>query len=84
MIVTLKLFATLAAHLPPEARRAHQAQVEAAEGSTVLELIDRFRVPPELCTLVLVNGHFIPRQDLAGKVLEAGDVLAIWPPVGGG
>jgi len=84
MIVTLKLFATLAAHLPPEARKDHQVQVEAAEGCTVLDLIDRYRVPPELCTLVLVNGHFIPRQDLAGKVLVAGDVLAIWPPVGGG
>ena len=84
MIVTLKLFATLAAHLPPEARKDHQAQVEAAAGCSVLDLIERFRVPPELCTLVLVNGHFIRREDLPGRILEPGDVLAIWPPVGGG
>ena len=84
MIVTLKLFATLAAHLPPEARKAHQAEAEVEEGTSVRGLIDRFRVPPTLCTLVLVNGHFIPQDGLDAKVLVPGDVVAIWPPVGGG
>lgn len=84
MIVTLKLFATLAVHLPPEARKDHRAEVEVAEGATVQGVIDQFRVPPELCTLVLVNGVFIARDALAFRPLAAGDVLAIWPPVGGG
>ena len=84
MIVTLKLFATLAAHLPPEARKLNQTLVETADGCTVLDLIARFQVPPDLCTLVLVNGVFVTPGQFATRVLEPGDVLAIWPPVGGG
>ncbi len=84
MNVTFKLYATLAAHLPPEARRSRQVAVEVADGMTVQGMIERFRVPPELCTLVLVNGHFIAREAFVGTVLAEGDVLAIWPPVGGG
>ena len=84
MIVTLKLFASLAIHLPPEARKTHQAQVEVEDGMPVLALINRFRVPPTLCTLVLLNGVFLGKEGWASRVLEAGDVLAIWPPVGGG
>ena len=84
MKVTLKLFATLVAHLPPAARKSGQAQVETAPGSTVQDLIDQHRLPPRLCTLVLVNGAFVGPGDFARRVLEDGDVLAIWPPVGGG
>ena len=83
MHITLKLFATLAAHLPPGAK-LNQAQVEAEEGCTVLGLIERFQVPPALCTLVLVNGVFVTPGQLATRIVESGDVLAIWPPVGGG
>ncbi|WP_306598163.1 MoaD/ThiS family protein [Geothrix sp. 21YS21S-2] len=84
MNITLKLFATLSVHLPPEARRSHQAAVEVQAGATVLGVIEAFRVPPALCTLVLVNGTYVAPEALAGKVLAEGDVLAIWPPVGGG
>ena len=34
--------------------------------------------------LVLVNGVFVTPGQFATRVLEPGDVLAIWPPVGGG
>jgi len=84
MKVTLKLFATLAGHLPPEARRLGQTSVEAPPGSTVLELVERFRVPPGQCTLVLVNGTFVRPGEMGARMLADGDVLAIWPPVGGG
>ena len=84
MIVTFKLFASLARHLPAEDRRTNQTCVEVPEGCTVQGMIDRFHVPPPLCTLVLVNGLYVAPGDLAGQVLREGDVLAIWPPVGGG
>jgi thiamine biosynthesis protein ThiS len=84
MIVTFKLFASLAAHLPPENRRANQTRLEVPEGCTVQDMIERFSVPPALCTLVLVNGVFVAREALADTALAEGDVLAIWPPVGGG
>jgi sulfur carrier protein ThiS len=84
MRITLKLFANLVKHLPPESLRTSQLDLEAREGTTLLELIRRFQVPLELCAMVLVNGVFIPQEDLASRLLEEGDVVAIWPPVGGG
>lgn len=84
MKLTLKLFATLTAHLPPAARRAGQVAVDAVPGSTVADLIAQQGLPPALCTMVLVNGRFVSRDDHAACVLQEGDVLAIWPPVGGG
>jgi molybdopterin converting factor small subunit len=84
MKVTLKLFATLAAHLPAEARRAGLVELEVAPEATVKDVIQRHRLPPALCTLVLVNGGYVGPPEQEGWVLREGDVLAIWPPVGGG
>jgi molybdopterin converting factor small subunit len=33
---------------------------------------------------VLVNGVYIDPSDRAQRVLQSGEVLAIWPPVAGG
>ena len=84
MKATLKLFATLTAHLPTEARRAGLVELEVAPGATVADLIEAHRLPPALCALTLVNGVFVGPPDWAGRVLSEGDALAIWPPVGGG
>ena len=84
MTVTVKLFATLSGHLPPEARRSGRVQLELPAGTTVLDLIDQLRLPRELCSLVLVDGLFVGPGQLAVRVLADGEVLAIWPPVGGG
>ena len=84
MMVTLKLFASLGGHLPAGARGAGLVREEVRAGTTVQDLIERHRLPPPLCALVLVNGEFLPPGDRAGRVLAEGDVLAIWPPVGGG
>jgi sulfur carrier protein ThiS len=84
MKITLKLFASLASYLPPADRRAGKIQVEAPPGSTVADLIARHGLPPALCTLVLVNGQFVAQGEQGRQVLGEGDVLAIWPPVGGG
>ena len=84
MKLTLKLFATLTRHLPPAARRAGLVEVEAPADSTVADLIAQQGLPPAMCTMVLVNGHFIAKDGHAGMVLAEGDTVAIWPPVGGG
>jgi sulfur carrier protein ThiS len=84
MRVILKLFATLTDYLPPAARRGGQMELELAPETTVRGVIELHRLPPRLCTLVLVNGVFVAPAEQAGRVLAEGDVLAIWPPVGGG
>ena len=84
MKVKLKLFATLTSFLPPEHRRSGLVELDLAPGTTVRALIELQRLPPALCTMVLVNGVSLSAQEQEARVLAEGDVLAIWPPVGGG
>lgn len=84
MTVTLKLFASLTAHLPAEARAGHRLELDVPPGTTVLDLIRRHGVPEALCAIVLVDGHWVARPDRAVRALADGEVLAIWPPIAGG
>jgi sulfur carrier protein ThiS len=84
MQITFKLYASLTVHLPPERGTGNQVSLEVAEGSTILQVIEPFQLPMKLVHLVLVNGVFVPPAERATRVLVAGDVLAIWPPIAGG
>jgi len=83
MNVTLKLYASLADYLPADARLNH-VQLELADDSTIATVIERYRLPPKLTHLVLVNGAYVPPSERAGTRLRDGDHLAIWPPIAGG
>lgn len=84
MRVTFKLYATLSDHLPDDARKTNALSLDIPPGRTVGQVIDEFNLPPKLVHLVLVNGNFIPPAERAGRTLDDGDVLAIWPPIAGG
>jgi sulfur-carrier protein len=84
MTVTLKLFASLAAHLPAEARSRHRVDLNIEPGSTVLDVVRSQGIPESLCAIVLVDGEWVARADRATRALSEGQVLAIWPPVAGG
>jgi len=84
MKITLKLFASLAAHLPAEARFRYRMDLELEEGATVAEVIQRQGLPPGQCAIVLVDGVWVAQDERAARVLREGEVLAIWPPVAGG
>lgn len=83
MKITLKLFATLADYLP-EGARGNATELEFNSPPTVAALIESFQLPPRLVHLVLVNGNFVGPEARAQRVLDAGDTLAIWPPIAGG
>ncbi len=83
MKVTLKLYASLGAFLPPDAKRnAIDLDVEA--GATVGDVLAAHQVPRETCHLILVNGAFAPPASADSRELAEGDTLAVWPPVAGG
>jgi sulfur carrier protein ThiS len=84
MRITLKLFASLAAHLPAEARASHALALDVGAGTTVMEVIRRQGVPEALCAIVLVDGHWVARPDRETRALAEGQVLAVWPPIAGG
>ena len=73
-MVTVKLFATLAGGQPPV------REMSLPEGITVGALAGLLALPREQVRLAFVNGrHAGDEQPLA-----EGDVLALFPPVGGG
>jgi molybdopterin synthase sulfur carrier subunit len=84
MDITFKLFATLTDYLPPAARRSNVLNMEVDDGMTIAQIIEPFGMPEKLVHLVLVNGTYVPPEERASKVLNDGDVLAVWPPVAGG
>lgn len=75
MTIALKLYATLASHLPADADA-----LPIAAGETVRDLLGRFGVPESEIKMIFVNG-------LAAELdapLSDGDRVAAFPPVGGG
>ncbi|MDD5247734.1 MAG: MoaD/ThiS family protein [Rhodocyclaceae bacterium] len=84
MKVTFKAYAMLSDYLPDAARRTNAVDVEVPEGTTVIDLIERFRLPRAMCHLVLIDGNFVPPAQRDGRVLRAGETLAVWPPIAGG
>lgn len=73
--VTIKLFATLGKFMPPAAD-----SYPIAPGTTVKQLLAAIEVPQEKAKLIFVNGS---RSDI-NTVLDNGDRVGIFPPVGGG
>jgi sulfur carrier protein ThiS len=84
MKITLKLFASLTEYLPQQARYSNLMDVDAADGASVLQIINAHGLPHKLVHLVLVNGKYIAPEDRATLALQPDDVLAIWPPIAGG
>ena len=72
--ITVKLFATL------REGRFEVLERRFAEGVTIGDVLRELVIPEKQATLILVNGR---HAELTTRLAE-GDVLAIFPPVGGG
>lgn len=82
--VRVKLYARLDRYLPKKRGERDEADIRLPDGTTVAQVFQRLSLPPELCHLVLVNGHFCAPGDRETRALNDGDHLAVWPPVAGG
>jgi sulfur-carrier protein len=79
MHVTVKLFATLV-RFKDGSRAGRPFEVELPEGSVVQNLIDVLKIPAEETHVVFINNIIEERE----SKLNDGDVVGLFPPVGGG
>ena len=84
MKITFKLFASLTDYLPVEARYSNVLELDIAPEASISQIIEPYGLPPKLVHLVLINGKYIEPDQRLTQTLQAGDVLAIWPPIAGG
>jgi molybdopterin converting factor small subunit len=74
MIITVKLFAYLRDY------NENKFEYEISEGTTIKDVVLLLKLPKDDVAIIMVNGR---GKDLAYE-LVSGDVLALFPPVGGG
>ena len=79
MRVTVKLFATLV-RFKDGSRFGRPFEVELPEGSAAQDLIAYLNIPPEETHVIFIN-NIIEEPD---SKLKDGDVVGMFPPVGGG
>lgn len=74
--ITIKFFATLREYGPDK------EVLKIPEKSRVKLLFDKYNIPKdERRAIILVNGR--PHKD-QGTILKDGDIISIFPPIGGG
>ena len=73
--IQLKLFATLQGFTPPSAENYPIEQ-----GISIFELLEQIKMPREKAKLIFINGV---KAELT-SILEGGERVGIFPPVGGG
>ena len=78
--VKVKLYATLREYAPTGTEIGEAFEVELS-GSTVKHLIDSFGFKPEQAKIMIVNDN---RIDDLNYELKEGDLIVIFPPIGGG
>ncbi|MEW6573263.1 MAG: MoaD/ThiS family protein [Bacillota bacterium] len=74
MHVKLKLFASL------RNGRFKEKTLDIKEGSTLIELLQQLGIEKEAVAILLVNG----RDGEFRQELKEGDVVSVFPPLGGG
>ncbi|NTU75509.1 MAG: MoaD/ThiS family protein [Anaerolineaceae bacterium] len=80
MHITVKLFANLKAFAPVKGISGTPFEMEVPEPFTLGELIELLHLPAEEVKINFVNGITQPLDWL----LQPGDQIGIFPPIGGG
>jgi molybdopterin converting factor small subunit len=79
MRVCLKLIATYR-KLLPEGVQGNVLEIDLAEGTCVEEVLQRFGVPIDRTSVILVNGHTLEDH----QRLKEGDTIYAFPALAGG
>lgn len=79
MLVTVKLFATLT-RFKSGVKAGNPFEMNLSDTATAKEIIDILQIPDDEIHIVFVNNVI----EAPSVKLQAGDVIGIFPPVGGG
>ena len=79
MKLELHLYASFRSFLP-EKSVGNSCFVEVADGTTVKELLEQLKIPPEAPKVIFLNGIHAKGDE----VLKDGDRVGAFPPVAGG
>jgi molybdopterin converting factor small subunit len=79
MKIELKLYASLASHMPKKTGR-HPYVMAVHEGPTIQDIIDEVDVPRASIKLIFLNGVHANGDE----ILKEGDKVGIFPAVAGG
>jgi len=79
MRVKVRTYATLCRYIPGVSAGT-PVEIELPDGAPVSELIEKLKIPAREVKVAFVNGRTRPFDWL----LEKGDEVGIFPPVGGG
>jgi len=83
MKIRIRLFATLQEYLPQNSQGS-EAVVDLTENATIPDALSVLSVPMTLPHIVLVNGRHVLRPNLVTFQLHDGDILSVFPAIGGG
>ena len=79
MVIRVRLYANLV-QCRPNTQAGKPFDVELAVGSTLTDLVDHLKLPREQVKVIFVNGIAVPQD----HVIQPGDEIGIFSPVGGG
>jgi len=83
MKIKLRLYATLQKYLPPGTINS-ETDMELPEAATIPDALGVLAVPMSLPHIIFINGRHVLRPDFSTRQLQEGDILAIFPAIGGG
>jgi|TARA_R110002096_G_scaffold246654_6_gene438926 molybdopterin converting factor small subunit len=81
--ITVKLFAALA-KTSAENIGGEICTYTLHNGDTINSIIDRANLSNKNIHLAILNGTYVDKTQRDIKLLQDGDVLALWPPIVGG
>lgn len=79
MKIELKLYASLASHMRKRTSE-NSWRVEIGEGTRIRELLEHLKIPTNAVKVVFLNGVHAS----GSEILNDGDRVGVFPPIGGG
>ena len=79
MRISVKLIATYREHLPPDTK-GNKVEVDVPEGTTVADVMARFKIPQDETSVIVVNGVTVPLS----TIVREGDLVSAFSAIAGG